>query len=78
MHNKELTQLKMKNPLIRPQDISNKYNEVIARNSPEADDEAIPKNKIPSGVYPEQKDKILRSAQNDKRRTRSNIEVMFR
>jgi hypothetical protein len=49
----------MKNPLIRPQDISNKYNEVIARNSPEADDEAIPKNKIPSGVYPEQKDKIL-------------------
>ena len=38
----------MKNPLIRPQDISNKYNEVIARNSPEADDEAIPKGKIPS------------------------------
>jgi len=38
----------MENPLIRPQDISNKYNDVIARNSPEADDEAISKGKIPS------------------------------
>jgi hypothetical protein len=59
---------------VMPQRDKSYYNESVIARSPESirDDGAISKGEIPRGVYPEQKDEILRSAQNDKRRTRND------